>query len=270
MTFETITCEKTGKAVTIALNRPDTLNALSDTMREELATALNEADQDEQASVVVLKGNGRAFCAGYEISPSRSREQVNRTISQDRERLRRLVQYWLNLWSYRKPIIGQVHGYCLAGGIELVAICDIVIASDDAQFGHPAGRALGIPPTLGFWPMLIGLRKTKELLFTGDSIDAREAERLGLVNRVVPLNQLQTEVRRLTERIAKVPVDILTVHKHVTNRWFEIMGLLTAAYEGAEFDSIYHKTPAHVEFFEMVTEKGLKAALEWRDSAFRE
>jgi len=172
-----------------------------------------------------------------------------------------MVQYWLSLWSYRKPIIGQVQGYCLAGGLELIAICDIVIASEDAQFGHPAGRALGIPPTLGFWPVLIGLKKTKELLFTGDSIDAREAERLGLVNRAVPLDQLETEVRRLTERIANVPVDILTVHKHVTNRWFEIMGLLTAVYEGAEFDSIYHKTPAHVEFFEMAYMSGPTLAI---------
>jgi len=269
VTYQTITYDKGGRIATIALNRPEKLNAMSDELREELAAALAEADKDEQIGVVILKGNGRSFCAGYDISPSGSRDQIHRTISQDREQLRRMVQYWLNLWGYRKPIIGQVQGHCLAGGLELIAICDIVIASEDAQFGHPAGRALGIPPTLGFLPVLIGLKKTKELLFTGDSIDAREAERLGLVNRAVPLNQLETEVRRLAERIAKVPVDILTVHKHVTNRWFEIMGLLTAAYEGAEFDSIYHKTPAHVEFFEMVTEKGLKAALEWRDSAFR-
>lgn len=269
MTYQTITYDQGGRIATIALNRPHKLNAMSDELREELAATLAAIDKDEQIGVVILKGNGRAFCAGYDISPSNAGEQSEQTIAEDRERCRRLIQYWLSLWGYRKPIIGQVHGHCLAGGNELIAICDIVIASDDAQFGHPAGRALGIPPTLGFWPMLIGLRKTKELLFTGDSIDANEAQRLGLVNRVVPREQLETAVRQLAEKIARVPVDILTVHKHVTNRWFEIMGLLTAAYEGAEFDSIYHQTPAFTEFFRMVQEQGLQAALEWRDAPFR-
>ena len=270
MTYETVTYEKRGRVVTIALNRPDKLNAMSDQLREELAAALGEADRDEQASVVVLRGNGRAFCAGYDISPSSQWTEVDMTIAQDRERCRKLIGYWLDLWGYRKPIIGQVHGYCLAGGNELIAICDIVIASEDAQFGHPAGRALGIPCTLGFWPILIGLRKTKELLLTGDSIDASEAHRLGLVNRVVSLDQLETEVSRLADRMAKIPVDILTVHKHVSNRWFENMGLFPSAYAGADFDAIYHQTPAFTEFYTMVREKGLKAALEWRDSPFRE
>ncbi len=147
----------------LTLNRPEKRNAMNDGLRSALFDELRRADRDRDISVIVIRGNGPAFCAGYDISPSGSRDQIHRTISQDREQLRRMVQYWLNLWGYRKPIIGQVQGHCLAGGLELIAICDIVIASEDAQFGHPAGRALGIPPTLGFWPVLIGLKKTKEL-----------------------------------------------------------------------------------------------------------
>jgi enoyl-CoA hydratase len=269
MPYEDVRYEKEGRVAYVSLNRPEKRNALSENLRQELAAALGDAERDEEVRVVVVKGEGPAFCAGYDLSPAQSMVETEMTISQDRQRCRHLVHYWLDMWGYRKPIIAQVQGYCLAGGNELLAACDLVIASEDAQFGHPAGRAQGIPPTLGFWPVLIGLRKTKELLFTGDTIDAKEAHLLGLVNRVVPREKLEEEVNRLAERIANVPMDALTVHKHVTNRWFEIMGLMTAAYEGAEFDAIYHQTPSFTEFNRMVQEKGLREALAWRDAAFR-
>jgi enoyl-CoA hydratase len=180
-----------------------------------------------------------------------------------------MVDRWLWMWSYRKPIVAQVQGYCLAGGGELVGACDIVFAAEDARFGHPASRALGIPPTLGMWPAKIGMLKTKELLFTGDMIDGREAERIGMVNRAVPVDRLDDEAMAFCKRIAQLPLDALSVHKHVTNRWFEIAGLRTAAAEGAEFDAIYHETPAAKEFNRLAGEQGLKSALAWRDDPFR-
>ena len=172
------------------------------------------------------------------------------------------------MWSYRKPIVAQVHGWCLAGGGEMIGACDIVFAAQDARFGHPAGRAIGIPPTLGMWPIKIGLLKTKELLFSGDTIDGVEAERLGMINRALPLDELDEQAMAYCQRIAQVPLDGLSVHKHSANRWFEIMGLRTAAAEGAEFDAIWHEAPSIAEFSNKARQEGLKAALEWRDDPF--
>jgi enoyl-CoA hydratase len=110
--------------------------------------------------------------------------------------------------------------------------------------------------------------KSKELLFTGDTIDGREAERIGMVNKALPPAELDGFVRDFASRVAQVPLDALTVHKHVVNRWFEIIGLRTGAAEGAEFDAIYHETPAAAQFSQIAREQGLKAALEWRDNPF--
>ncbi|MXY85995.1 MAG: enoyl-CoA hydratase/isomerase family protein, partial [Chloroflexi bacterium] len=132
----------------------------------------------------------------------------------------------------------------------------------------PAGRALGQPPTLGMWPARIGMLKTKELLFSGDTIDAVEAERIGMINRVYPEEQLDEETMAWCQRIANVPLDGLTVHKHSTNRWAELMGLTMSVYEGAEFNAIFAETAAIEEFGRISMTKGLKAALEWRDDPF--
>jgi enoyl-CoA hydratase len=266
---------------TITLNRPEKLNAISQGLRSDLEAALKELNPGDSVRVIRLKANGRAFCAGYDLTPgqrrraadsgprgSRAWELGESRIALDREGLRESVDRWLWMWSYRKPIVAQVHGYCLAGGGELIGACDIVIAAEDARFGHPASRALGIPPTLGMWPAKVGMLKTKELLFTGDMIDGREAERIGMVNRAVPAADLDDHVSAFCRRIARLPLDALSVHKHVTNRWFELAGLRTAAAEGAEFDAIYHETASFREFGRIAAEQGLKAALAWRDEPF--
>lgn len=240
--------------------------------------------------VIRLKAEGRGFCAGYDLTPGRRRvaghgdaatsesdtdsegprawELGESRIAMDREGLRESVDRWMWMWSYRKPIVAQVHGYCLAGGGELAGACDIIFAAEDARFGHPASRALGIPPTLGLWPAKIGMLKTKELLFTGDMIDGTEAARIGMVNHAVPSEELEDRTLAFCERIAQLPLDALSVHKHVTNRWFEIAGLRTAAAEGAEYDAIYHETPSFGEFGRIAQERGLKEALAWRDAPF--
>ncbi len=266
---------------TITLNRPEKLNALSQGLRDDLEAALRELNPGDAVRVIRLKAAGRAFCAGYDLAPGERRrtgegekrgeqawELGESRIAVDREGLRESVERWLWMWSYRKPIVAQVQGYCLAGGGELIGACDIVFAAEDARFGHPAGRALGIPPTLGMWPAKVGMLKTKELLFSGDMIDGREAERIGMVNHAVPADELEERTLAYCRRIAQVPLDALSVHKHVTNRWFEIAGLRTAAAEGAEFDAIYHETPSFREFGRIAQEKGLKAALAWRDQPF--
>jgi enoyl-CoA hydratase len=191
-------------------------------------------------------------------------------IAIDREILRKVADDILWIWSYRKPIVAQVHGYCLAGGVQLVGACDIVFAAHDALLGHPPARAHGVPTTLGMWPVKIGMLKTKELLFTGDLIDGREAERIGMINRAVDPDELDDVTLRFCHRIAKVPLDALTAIKHLTNRWFEVAGLRTAAAEGAEFDAIYHQAPSFDEFLRIASTEGIKAAVEWRDRPFRD
>ena len=212
---------------------------------------------------------------GYTSDPSTRAPEGERAwqlgetrVALDGESLRESVDRWLWIWSYRKPIVAQVHNYCLAGGGEMIGACDIVFAGADAKFGHPASRALGIPPTLGMWPAKIGMLKTKELLFSGDMIDAQEALRIGMINRVYANDVLDQETLAWCRRIAQLPLDALSVHKHVTNRWFELMNLRTAAAEGAEFDAIYHETRSFSRFAEIAQERGLKGALAWRDQPF--
>ena len=280
--YENVLVDVDGPVATITLNRPEKLNAISQALRDDLERALRELNPGDAVRVIRLKAAGRAFCAGYDLSPERGAlnwRPNQRTgdnawqlgesrIALDREGLRQSVDRWLWMWSYRKPIIAQVHGWCLAGGGEMIGACDIVFAAQDARFGHPAGRALGIPPTLGMWPIKIGLLKTKELLFSGDTVDGVEAERLGMINRALPPNELDEQTMAYCQRIAQVPLDGLSVHKHSANRWFEIMGLRTAAAEGAEFDAIWHEAPSIAEFATKARQEGLKAALEWRDDPF--
>lgn len=271
MEYENVVVEGEGPVAYLILNRPEKLNAISPGLRDDLEAALRALDEGDDVRVVVLKAAGRAFCAGYDLTPrpvTGAAYTARRSIAQDRDGLRKSIERWLWMWNYRKPIIAQVHGYCLAGGGELAGMCDLIFCAEDARFGHPAGRALGIPPTLGLWPAKIGMLKSKELLFTGDTIDGREAERIGMVNKALPAAELDGFVRSFAERVAQVPLDALSVHKHVVNRWFEIMGLRTGAAEGAEFDAIYHETPAALEFSRIAREQGLKAALEWRDTPF--
>jgi enoyl-CoA hydratase len=262
--------EKRDKIARIILNRPEKLNAISDALRSDLEAACAEVESDRDVSVLIIKGAGRAFCAGYDIGPAGDalNAELTHTVSTDRERLLRSGERWLSLWSMPKPTIAQVHGYCLAGGNEIAGICDLVIAAEDAIFGQPNGRRLGIAPTLGLWPLLIGMRRTKELLFTGDSITGKAAAQIGMINKAVPADELEEETESLAARIALTPLDYLAVEKAATNRYFELMGIRTAVAAGAEYDTLYHATPAAKEFFNLVQEQGLKAALDWRDSPF--
>ena len=280
--FENVLVDVEEPVATITLNRPEKLNALSEGLRRDLHSALAELSPGDSVRVIRIRGAGRAFCAGYDITPDdndfqfvpsrRSGDQAwelgESMVAMNREHLRDSIERWLWIWSYRKPIIAQVHGWCLAGGNDLVGSCDMIFASESARFGHPAGRALGQPPTLGMWPVKIGMLKAKEMLFSGDTIDGREAERIGMINRVYGEDELDAETMAYCQRIAQVPLDGLTVHKHSVNRWAELMGVRMSAIEGAEFNAIFAEAPSIAEFGKISRSKGLKAALEWRDDPF--
>ena len=270
MELETLIYEHLGDNVArLTLNRPEKLNAMSSTLLSEFDRVLDTFERDADATVLIIRGAGRAFCTGFDITPRGDGKGLGEfTVTVDRLGLQKILERWQRLWSLPKPTIAQVHGYCLAGATELVGHCDIVIAAEDAQFGHPAGRALGVLPTLSLWPYLIGMRKSKELLFTGDLLSAREALEWGLINRVVTCEALDEETTAFAKRVAMVPLDLLMLHKAAVNRFYEIMGLRAAEQSSADLDVIAHQTPPVKQWSQASRSKGLKNALKERDEKF--
>ena len=179
-----------------------------------------------------------------------------------------LLDYWIEVWKFPKPIICQVQGACLSGAGELLAVSDIVIASKKATFGHPAGRDLGIPPTVFFWPLTIGMRKTKEMLYTAKSMDADEAEKLGLINQAVNPDNLESKTRNLALNIAKTPVNHLMILKKATNNFYDNMNLEKSVRQASDLDAEFHQSPTFLSFFRLVSTKGMKAALAERARLF--
>lgn len=256
-----------GPVATITLNRPDKLNALSEGLLDELEAALRRASRDEEVKVIVLTGAGRAFSAGYDLSE----EAAGEISTADRWHtvLARDVEVTMQLWRCPKPTIAAVRGWCLAGGCELAMACDMIVAADDARFGEPEIRYGSGPVTL-LMPFLIGQKKTNELLFTGDVVDAAEAHRLGLVNRVVPGEELDDAVATLAAKIAPTPLPVLRHTKLALTRAYEAMGLAQAVAANLDISAILNgcETPEQRRFDEIVASDGLKAALAWRDSRY--
>jgi enoyl-CoA hydratase len=289
MTYENILVEIDGAVATITLNRPHAMNALSNPLLDDYENALAELNRGDAIRVIRLKGAGRAFSAGYDLAqghgaggygkreesgPDDGDERALADFGEsgvllEREGMRVQIERWLRIWNYRKPIIAQVHDYCLSGGLDLLSTTDIAFAATGTRFGHPAARGVGIPLMLGMLPLKVGASRTKRILFTGDLIDAEEAKEWGLVDYVVEPGELDRRVLDYCRRVALLPLDALSVHKHVVNRWMEIMGARLGSYEGAEYDALYHTTGAYHEFTRRIAEQGLKKALEWRDGPFK-
>ena len=186
-----------------------------------------------------------------------------------RDVLARDVAATLAVWSCPKPVIAQVHGYALAGGLELAMACDLIVAADDAQLGEPEIRFGSAPVTL-LMPFLIGQKKTRELLMTGDLIDAAEAHRIGLVNRVVARDRLDAEVDDLADRLARVPPDVMAPTKLMLNRAMDAAGFAAAVEMGLDLQSFINMSETAREFDAIVRSEGLKAALAWRDQRYDE
>jgi enoyl-CoA hydratase len=258
--------ERRGAVAWITLDRPDKLNALDGPMVAQLAAALREAEDDDTVKVVVLRGAGRAFSAGYDLMDGppgpRSADDWHRELERD-------VNLTMQLWALQKPTIAAVHGWCLGGALDLAIACDMIVASDDARFGVPEIKVGSGPVTL-LLPFVIGQKKANELLFTGDHVDASEAHRLGLVNVVVPAGELEAAAASLARRIAPTPLPVLRFTKLAITRAFEAMGLRVAQSANLDLSAILNATesPEQRAFDEMVAEHGLKAALTWRASLY--
>lgn len=273
--LETILAETSHKILTITLNRPEKLNALTPKLLAEMKAELDSAATNEEVSVVIIKSAGRAFCVGYDLNEEdwiTSQYPANHPAGIDREQdqkdIQELLEYWLDIWRFPKPIICQIQGACLSGAGELLAVSDLALASEEASFGHPAGRDLGIPPTVFFWPLTIGMRKTKEMLYTARSMGAHEAEKLGLINKVVPVEVLEKETRALAEDIAKTPVKHLMILKQAANNFYDNMSAEKSTRQAADLDAEFHQSPVFLAFFNLVREKGMKAALAERKRLF--
>jgi enoyl-CoA hydratase len=270
-----ILTEYSDKILTITLNRPQKLNALSPNLLAELKAELDNASLNDEVSVVIIKSSGRAFCVGYDLNeenwvtsqyPANYPDGID--LELDKKDIMALLDYWIEIWKFPKPIICQVQGACLSGAGELLAVSDIVIASKTATFGHPAGRDLGIPPTVFLWPLTIGMRKTKEMLYTAKSIDANEAKNLGLINQAVSPENLESTTRNLALDIAKTPVNHLVILKKATNNFYDNMNLEKSVRQASDLDAEFHQSPTFLSFFKLVRNKGMKAALKERARLF--
>ena len=268
--YETVIYEKVeDKIFRLTLNRPEKLNALSQKLLKELDSVMDEYESNADASVLIIRGAGRAFSAGYDLQGTQHPGSTF-TVTNDRLGLHKTIERWQRLWAINKPTIAQVHGYCLAGGTEFIGHCDIVFASEDAQFGHPAGRSLGILPTMSMWPVLMGPRKTKEYFFTGDYMSAKEALEWHLINRVFPKDKLEEETMNYARRVAMVPAELLMLHKAAVNRYLDIIGIRAAEQSSADIDVIAHQTDTVKNWMKASREKGLKGALTRARSSVRE
>jgi enoyl-CoA hydratase len=247
----------------LTLNRPEKLNALTGEMVEILSERLAVAAGDD-TRVLVLTGAGRSFCAGYDLS-----EEPDPTHG-PAEGLRHSLGRLLEVFDHPKPVIAMVRGHCLAGGCDLMMMCDLAIASDDAVFGQPEIR-FGSAVVAYVMPWLIGARRAKEMLYTGeDHLTAAEAERIGLINRVVPGDRLEDETMNLASRLAVVDPRAMQLTKRAVNAAWERSGMREALEAGVELGGIIEsdRVPEREEFERIVAEEGLPAAVRWREGRF--
>jgi len=267
--YENILYERRGPVAIVTLNRPQALNALSVGLIRDVHAAFDRLEADPEVRVVVLRGAGRAFSAGYDLKETGAAPV--RGVVEWRARLERDVRFTLRVWDCPKPVIAAVHGYCLAGACDLAMMCDLTIAAAGTFFGEPEIRFGSGVVTL-IMPWVIGMKKTRELLYTGfDRLTAEEALALGLVNRVVPPERLEAEAVAVAEEIARNDPEAIRLTKIALNRTYERMGLRDALAMNLELDTIMEaaETPMRREFNRIRDAEGLRAAIAWRDARFR-
>ncbi|MHB1419441.1 MAG: enoyl-CoA hydratase-related protein [Bacillota bacterium] len=267
-----VSLEINGKVATITLTNPDKLNPLSISVRQEIMEALKESEQ-QKTHVTIIKGSGRGFSSGYEIDSNKNKDeayQQSNDILEDKLYLREYFADFMNaVRRHPTPVIAQIHGYCLAGGTDLMLSCDIAIAAEDAKIGTPNTRGLGISIGLLLWPLFMGPMRTKLMAFTGDHITGKQAEEWGIVAMSVPQEKLESLVQGLAERIALVDRDALKVSKMAINESLNILGYQQMIESATSLDAIFHFTPVTQKFQKDARELGLKAALEAKDGPFR-
>ena len=252
----------------ITLNQPERMNALSYDMLMDIRHALIQAERDTEVKIIIIKGAGRTFGTGYDLGTRPHFTEGITPLMADEDHIRYYHQgVWFTIWNLHKPVIAQVHGYALAGASELAMMCDITIIADDAVTGYPPARTFSVPDTF-YWPWLCGLKKAKYLSMSGSPITGKEAAEIGLATMSVPADKLEETVTLVAKRMVMIPSELLSLNKFACNKSMEIMGMRVAMEFTGKLHDYSHTFDATNEFFQISKEKGLRAALEWRDSKF--
>jgi enoyl-CoA hydratase len=260
-----------GRIGIVSLNRPEKLNAITVELKRALVERLHEADRDPATSVVILRSEGRSFCAGYDIGPNPARAARRGNALAWHTSLTDDVALEVTPWDMTKPVIASVQGHCLGGGCELAMMCDLTIAADDALFGEPEIRFSNVGPAL-IMPFVIGYKRARELLYVGDPIDAQTALQYGMVNRVVPRAELDSATLKFARRVALISPEALAATKLAINRGADAAGLRNAIRAGLDVLAPLYaaRTEIGMKFDEIREKEGLGAALRWRAEQFRE
>lgn len=268
----------------ITLNSPETRNALTLRMRDELVHALRQAEADDGVTLVLIDGAGPSFCSGYSLSWASGKDSNKVYGPRDKEGwleskhfnswtdqyARSIVHDWLTIWELMKPVVAKVHGYCMAGGTEILSLADICFVADDATIGYPAMRGMTTPDTL-YFPWKMTMAQAKYLQLTGNSVTGRQAAEMGWVAKSFPAEQLDEQVMRELRPLSQVAPDLLAANKHSVNQAYEIMGFRTHLATGWQWHALSGQMrPGAMDFAKAAKRGGhLKAALEWRDGAFK-
>ncbi|MFZ0378438.1 MAG: crotonase/enoyl-CoA hydratase family protein [Solirubrobacteraceae bacterium] len=276
MSFETLLYDTDGPVATITLNRPDRLNTIVPPMPEEFESAIRAATVDRSVKVIVVRGAGRSFCAGYDFAGGFHHwdEMLTTDGGWDPGKDFALAaspyaptQRFMSMWRTPKPVIAQVHGWCVGGGSDLVLCADLIIAAEDAQIGTPCSRLWGCYLS-GMWVYRLGLAKAKEHALTGKPLSGREAADVELINSAVPFDQLEAAVAEQARQLASIPSSQLAAMKLIVNHAYENMGLRATQTLGPILDGLMRNTPEGLSFVEQAATAGVRAATQQRDAPF--
>jgi enoyl-CoA hydratase len=262
--------ETQDKVGIITLNRPAKLNPINDELRLGLTEAFGRADDDPSTSVVVLRAAGRSFCAGYDISTgAASKDSWRHDALKWHAHLAESLEFEMMPWYMRKPVIASVQGHALGGGCEITLFCDMTIAAENALFGEPEIRFSDVGPAIVL-PWIVGYKKARELLYFGDMIDAKTALELGIVNRVVPLDELEAATLKFARKLALISPEALYATKLAISRGADAAGFRNAMQAGLDMVAPLYaaKSEVGLKFTDMTRKEGLGAALRWRRAQF--
>lgn len=272
MTDPTVHYAVDGRIATLTLNRPERLNAIDDRLPADLEAAVLRANADDAVHVIVLTGAGRGFCSGYDLKFFAENprgiygsQEMPWDPMVDYALMKKNTEYFMSLFRSYKPVIAKVQGPAVAGGSDIALCCDLILMADEAVIGYPPARVWGCPTT-AMWVYRLGPEKAKRMLLTGDLIDGREAQRLGLVYQSVPLAELDAAVETLTARMQGIPRNQLMMQKLMINQAFHNMGLETTQMFATLFDGITRHSPEGVRFKARCEEVGFAQAVKERDS----
>jgi enoyl-CoA hydratase len=276
MPYETLLYDVQEPLATITLNRPERLNTIVPPMPDELEAAVHRANADAQVKVIVLRGAGRAFCAGFDLGGGFHHWDDALTTDGQWDAGKDFamassqagpVPKFMSLWRSPKPVIAQVHGWCVGGGSDMALCADLVVASQDARIGTSYSRMWGCYLT-GMWLYRLGLTKAKEYSLTGKPLSGSEAVEAGLINAAVPFARLEEEVRERAEQLAAIPLSQLSAMKLIVNQAYENMGLAATQTLGPILDGLMRNTPDAGRFIELAEREGVHAAAALRDGPF--